>query len=89
MSPVDPQTPATRGATREEMPTCEQPAHENARRSVVARHDVAAGTVFRIEDVDFGHPGTGLPPGEVDCVVGRRLLRSLERDAPVRPEDVE
>lgn len=73
MSPMDPQTPATRGATSEDMRRCERPARENARRSVVARHNMAAGPT----------------PAAVDRVVGARLLHSLELGEPVRPEDVE
>lgn len=73
----------------EEMRPCERPARENARRSVVARRDLAAGKEIRTEDLDFKRPGTGLSPARMDLVLGRRLKRAKKRDEFIRPEDVE
>lgn len=73
----------------DEMRPCEMPARENARRSVVAARDLAAGAIIGEDDVDFKRPGTGLSPAAVDRVLGRRLTRSIERDKLVRLEDVE
>lgn len=58
----------------------EQPARRNARRSIVLRQEVAAGSVIAAEDVDFRRPGTGLGPSELAVVVGRRVKRDLPEE---------
>lgn len=46
-----------------------------ARKSLVAARDLAAGSILQREDLAIRRPGTGLPPGRLESVVGRRLLR--------------
>lgn len=73
----------------DEIRSCERSAQENARRSVVAARDLAAGALLRERDLDFKRPGTGLAPSRVDELLGRRLVRSLNQDDLVRLEDLE
>lgn len=48
-----------------------------ARRSIVALHDLPAGTVLRREHLDCVRPPGGLPPSSLASVIGRRLTRAL------------
>ena len=50
------------------------------RRCIVLRHEVEAGQVLMLEDLDFKRPGTGIHPNESPYVVGRRVTRALEAD---------
>lgn len=43
------------------------------RRSLIARRELKKGDVLSEEDLDFKRPGTGIPPDQVDDVLGRRL----------------
>ncbi|MDJ0838182.1 MAG: N-acetylneuraminate synthase family protein [Acidobacteriota bacterium] len=58
-------------------------------RSVVAKTDLKAGTVLSAEHLTIKKPGTGIPENRFDELVGRTLLRDLERDAFLRFEDLE
>jgi sialic acid synthase SpsE len=67
----------------------ERPARENARRSVVLARAVAAGQELRRQDLGFRRPGTGIPPFEIDRVLGRRARRDLEEGIVLSESDVE
>lgn len=49
-------------------------------KSLVAARDLCAGHVLRKEDVCMKSPGGGLPPYEIDRLVGCVLLRGVEQD---------
>ncbi|MFO7894455.1 MAG: N-acetylneuraminate synthase family protein [Longimicrobiales bacterium] len=67
----------------------EEPARENARRSIVAVRRIDAGQVVSSEDVAFKRPGTGLSPADVERVVGRRVKRALDADDLIQLADLE
>ncbi|HUP32557.1 MAG TPA: N-acetylneuraminate synthase [Gaiellaceae bacterium] len=50
-----------------------------ARKSLVAARDIAAGTVVTDEMVVLSRPGTGLPPGARDLIVGRVAAVDIAR----------
>lgn len=60
-----------------------------SRQSLVAARALAAGTVLSADDLTVKRPGTGIPPHRLEATVGRRLLRAVEADRVLRPEDVE
>lgn len=49
-----------------------------ARRSVVARRDLRAGTELTLEDLDFLRPAGGIPPTQFNRLLGRRLMVDLQ-----------
>jgi sialic acid synthase SpsE len=67
----------------------ERPARANARRSVVLVRAVAAGQELQREDLGFRRPGTGIPPFEVDRMIGRRARRDLVEGTVLSESDVE
>ena len=58
-------------------------------KSVVARVDLAAGTVLRPEHLAFKKPGTGIPSERVAGVVGRPLRRAVTKDQLLTWEDLD
>jgi N,N'-diacetyllegionaminate synthase len=55
-----------------------------ARRSVHAARSLPAGSVLEEADLKVVRPAAGDPPGALSNLVGRRLLRRLAVDEPVR-----
>jgi N-acetylneuraminate synthase len=53
------------------------------RRSLYFVRDLAAGATITREDVRAIRPGRGLPPAEIDNVVGKKLARTVLRGVPV------
>lgn len=49
-------------------------------KSITAAHDLKAGTEITRDQVVFKCPGDGIPPSELDHVIGRTLVRDLAED---------
>jgi len=60
-----------------------------ARKSVVAAVDIPAGSVITPEMLAVKRPGTGVPPGDLETLVGSRARRSIERDEVITWQAVE
>jgi N-acetylneuraminate synthase len=58
-------------------------------KSLVARVDLAAGTVLRMEHLSFKKPGTGIPSERIESVLGRPLRRAVARDHLLTWEDLD
>jgi len=59
------------------------------RRSLYFVKDLAAGTVVGADAVRSVRPGYGLPPKELDRVLGAVLKRDVRANTPVRADDLE
>lgn len=55
-------------------------------KMIVAVRDLPAGHILSAKDLTFKSPADGLPPFEIDRVLGRRLNGPLAADEPVRFE---
>jgi N,N'-diacetyllegionaminate synthase len=58
------------------------------RLSCVAARALTAGSVLDEADITFRRPGTGIPPSQVDSLLGRRLLADVPDGAQLQPEHV-
>jgi len=58
------------------------------RRSIVSVRNLKAGKVIKIEDLDAKRPGTGIPPGDIEYIVGRTLKNDVGEDEIVNWEDM-
>jgi N-acetylneuraminate synthase len=58
-------------------------------RSVVARRALARGTVLEREHLALKKPGTGLPPGRLPELVGKRLARPVAEGQLLAADDIE
>ncbi len=66
-----------------------EPLRKLFTKSLVARMDLAAGTVLCNEHVALKKPGNGLPPSRLGEILGRRLTRSIPADTLIQEEDLE
>jgi len=66
-----------------------QPLREIFTKSVVPARALAAGTVLSADDLALKKPGTGIPAGKYDEVIGRRLRRDVEADELISMDDLE
>jgi N-acetylneuraminate synthase len=57
-------------------------------KSVVARTDLAAGTILKAEHLTAKKPGTGIPAARLTELLGHRLKRALTKDELLQEEDV-
>ena len=49
-------------------------------KRLVAARDLPAGHVVKLDDVDIKSPGGGVPPFELDRIVGLSTLQSVKKD---------
>jgi N-acetylneuraminate synthase/sialic acid synthase len=49
-------------------------------KKMVAAHDLPAGHMIRREDIAFKSPGDGLPPYDIDKIIGRVTRGALQED---------
>ncbi len=61
------------GTTRRIMHAAEREKRMAVRRSISAARDLQAGQTLAADDLDYRRPGFGIPPNEVDRVIGQRL----------------
>jgi sialic acid synthase len=57
-------------------------------KMIVAARDLPAGHVVSSEDLALKSPADGLPPYELDRIVGRMLRHPVSEDMPLRFEDL-
>jgi N-acetylneuraminate synthase len=58
------------------------------RRSLVAKRDLRRGQPLSADDVDYKRPGQGIPPDQVQRVLGRVLRHDVNADDPIAWADV-
>lgn len=59
---------------------CEVKARKYARRSIVSRSNFQKGHKIQIKDLDFKRPGTGINPKEVKKILGKKLIKTINKD---------
>lgn len=59
-----------------------------SRQSIVATRPLAVGHLIGRGDLTFKRPGTGIPPYEIERVLSHRVVRAVERDMPLRWDDL-
>lgn len=77
-----------RGSSVIDISESEYPARRLARRSVVLARPARAGDRLDSEDVAMKRPGTGIPPYDLEKVLGRRVIRDLDADHVLTWEDL-
>jgi sialic acid synthase SpsE len=68
---------------------CEESARKYARRSIIAAVDIPEGTVIERDHLIMKRPGTGVPPTEMQQMIGRTTVNAVEEDQLVTWDDVE
>lgn len=57
-------------------------------KSIVASSDLSEGTILTHDCIKFKKPGTGMPPSQVNEIIGKKLQRSLKADEILSLHDV-
>ncbi len=71
--------------------TCSNSESKNkiiARRSLLLKKDLAAGTIITIDDLEIKRPGTGISPMKINQVIGLKLKNDLPKEAILQWEDL-
>ncbi|HIO70914.1 MAG TPA: acetylneuraminic acid synthetase [Campylobacterales bacterium] len=58
----------------------EEPARQNARRSLIAKRDIPKGKTISKDDLTFKRPAHGISPKFIDEVVGKTALVDISED---------
>jgi N,N'-diacetyllegionaminate synthase len=77
------------GDGRKKPSPCERPAMTWALKSMVAARDLPAGHRITADDLLAKRPGEGVPPNQIDRLVGGVLLRPISADSLVLDEDIQ
>ncbi len=71
------------GSGRLDMCALEADVRAVARKSVVARHDIPAGTTLVLDLLTVKRPGGGIPPDQLEHLIGRRTRIDVPRDTVI------
>lgn len=66
----------------------EQEKLKKFRRSVVLANDLKEGETIKLENLEFKRPGTGIRPDEVKYVIGKKIIRNIEKDEILKWKDL-
>jgi len=67
----------------------EEAKKDKFRRSAVTNIKMIAGHIISQEDLDFKRPGTGIQPGELNYMIGRKMKNTVEEGELLKWEDFE
>ncbi|OQS08491.1 N-acetylneuraminate synthase [Chromobacterium violaceum] len=73
------------GSARKLPALAEHPNRSIGRRSIVARHPIAAGEILTLEMLDCKRPGAGMSPMDIWSLVGRPAARAFAVDEQIEP----
>jgi len=66
------------GSKSLELSEDEKKAIPDSRRSIVAKQNLVAGTVIKIENLDWVRPANGLFPGNENLILGKKLKKDIK-----------
>ena len=76
------------GPTEKRVLDLERDVRDASRQSLTTRQSMPAGHVIAREELTIKRPGLGIAPWKLAETVGRRLVRAVEADMPLREEDL-
>jgi len=77
------------GETHKHPIPTEGPARHNARRSIVLKRDMPAGTVIDETMITYKRPSHGISPLHWDEVIGKKTMKDLPEDHVLKWEDLQ
>lgn len=77
------------GARRKTVLPAEEAARLHARRSLVAAQPLPAGHMLAASDLIAKRPASGLPPSDLQRVLGMQLVQKLDADEPLTRNHLE
>ncbi len=79
----------TLGSAEKSLQNSEIPVKRSARRSLTARVDIPAGAVIEAEMISVKRPGTGIPPEDMNRLLGRRTRSNISAEETLDWEMIE
>ncbi len=76
------------GSKARQLSTEELEQQKKMRRSLVTKECLKEGSILSEKDIIAKRPGSGIPVNEKKKLIGRSLLKSLEKESIIRWEDV-
>ena len=64
-----------------------EPLHELFTKSIVAKTSLSSGQELTADDLAFKKPGIGIPASEVSSIIGKKLVRDVEKDCFFQLDD--
>jgi sialic acid synthase SpsE len=77
------------GVSSRQLTRSESPRRVLIRRSLVTRRDMIPGELIGHEDLDSVRPGDGVPPSDIERIVGCRVAKRLRRGDRITLESLE
>ncbi len=68
---------------------CEENSRRHARRSIVAARKIKKGEKITRQAITFKRPGTGIPPFELDNILGKTVSVTVDEDTIIKEEFIE
>lgn len=76
------------GGLKRVVSSAELEQRELMRRSIISKRDLKSGETLKRNDLDLKRPGTGIPPNKLKDLIGRTLIRDVERDTLIDESDI-
>ena len=58
-------------------------------KKIVAKRDLGKGSIINLDDLSFKSPGDGIPPNELEKVIGKKIKKDYKLDETLQLEDIE
>lgn len=58
------------------------------RRSLVANEKISKGSVVAIDKIGIKRPGTGIPPSQIEKIIGKKAKKDIEKNAVLKFRDL-
>lgn len=68
---------------------CERESRKQARRSIVAKQDIATGKKITEEMLTFKRPGTGISPSDLEKIIGKKVKVAIKEDDLISYDNLE
>ena len=75
------------GETERNVLPAEMEQRKKMRRSIISVKDLPTGTVLTKADLSAKRPGTGFPPGKINELIGKVLIRDVKADTMILDSD--
>jgi sialic acid synthase SpsE len=59
------------------------------RRSIIVTRDMLAGSIIQMEDLDMKRPGTGIPPEDLQKIIGKKIKTDITKDSLIYDKNIE
>ena len=59
------------------------------RKSIITRRRIFSGAIIKGEDLIIKRPGNGIPPKQINEIIGKKAVKDIPEDTQLKREDYE